>query len=46
MEKEDRLAQRADKAARRAFIETQMAGPQTISEDDPHQVDMFSSTLV
>jgi hypothetical protein len=35
VKKEDRLARRANKAARWAFIEAQMAGPQTIFDNDP-----------
>jgi hypothetical protein len=33
--KEHRLARRADKAARHAFIKAQMVGPTTIFDDDP-----------
>ena len=44
MKHQDRHDRRVDKARRRAFIEAQMAGPMTISNDDPCWDDYWSST--
>jgi hypothetical protein len=44
--KDNRLFRRADKAARRTFIEASLEGPQTIFDNDDRWADQFSSTPV